>query len=220
MPVNHEKWLERKYDFWKRLWEDLEIGYLDEDLLPILIEFFLRPETYTLSSCSGRITLSDSSRPWSREETSIVFKKHEPISHDDILAVYRKPVVRNLWLNVVGPIIHVSAMSIREAAKVLQIARQAGFKHSGILSFNKIKGIIIELRTGVRFTQLLKTPKEEVVPETKIYVVVDIANKILMDGKKRLDLLLKVLREHRPERLDPVIINDLKKRRITPYSDY
>lgn len=213
MPVDKDLWRKRKYKFWHRLWEDLEIGYLDEDLLPILIEFFLRPHTYTISSCSGRITLSDSLRPWSREETGIVFKKHTAVSLEEVVDVYRKPVVRNLWLNVVGPIIHVSADSLSEAIRILRISRNAGFKHSGILSFNKTKGIIIELRTGVRFTQLLKTPSNTVVPEDKLPTVVELANKILNDGKKKLETLLETLRRNRPKELDELIINELRKRK-------
>lgn len=213
MPVDRDSWIKRKYLLWNKMWEDLEIGYLDEELLPILIEFFLRPGSYTLSSCSGRITLSDSTRPWSREETSIVYKKHEPVSLNDIISIYRKPVVRSLWLNVVGPIIHVSTANLREAIRVLKIARLAGFKHSGILSFNKVKGIIVELRTGVRFTQLLKTPSEAIVPEDKIATTITIANKILIEGKKKLSLLLKVLKENRPPKLDEKILEDLERRR-------
>ncbi len=212
--IDRGEWLTRKRKFWERLWEDLEIGYLDEDLLPILIEFNLRPHVYSLSSCSGRVVLSDSLKPWSREETNIVFKKHEPVSINEIAFVLKKPVTKRLWLIVSGPIIHVSTDSLSEAYRVLRIAREAGFKHSGVLSINKRKGVIVELQTGVRFSHLLATAREPITPLDKLGRVVEIANEILLDGKEVLKRLYSVLRSNRPGELDEYIVSSLKERNI------
>ncbi len=201
-------WRRFKRESWERLWSDLGIGYLDEDLLPILIEFFLRPKSFTMSSCSGRITVSDSTYPWSREETSIVYKKHGPVDPGEIMAVVEKPVVRRLWLNVVGPIIHVSAADMDEALSVLRIAREAGFKHSGILSINPVKGVLLELRTGVRMTQLLAVPDRKLYGSGELEVIVETANDVLMRGKERLRGLHRALRENRPGELDEEVASD------------
>ncbi len=203
-----EQWRLFKTRSWERLWEDLLIGYLDEDLLPVLIEFFARPRAYTLSSCSGRITLSDSTYPWSREETSIVFKKHGPVEPVEIEDVLRHPVVRRLWLNVVGPIIHVSARDMDEAWEILRIAREAGFKHSGLLSVHPAKGVMLELRTGVRMTQLLALPGKRLHGREELESVVAVANEILGVGKERLGRLLEALRSNRPGELDPLVVED------------
>ena len=48
---------------------------------------------------------------------------------------------------------------------MLKMAREAGMKHSGILSMSR-KGIIVELRTGVRLAILLKVGDEVVVELT------------------------------------------------------
>jgi len=212
MPVDIGSWRQYKNKLWARLWEDLEIGYLDEDILPVLIELFLRPLSFSISSCSGRITLSDSTMPWAREETSVIFKKHKPVRLDEILEIYDKPVVRNLWLVVAGPILHVSSATLREALTVLNIARSSGFKHSGILSFSTKKGIITELRTGIRLTQLLKTPDKTIVPKECLDKLIEQANMMLIEGKRKLDKLLQELRRNRPQELDEHIILDLRKR--------
>ena len=193
MIVDRELWRKEKEEAYKRLWEDLEIGYLDEDLLEILLEFFKRPESFTKSSCSGRITLLDGPLPWERRESTIIFKKHSPITVDEIESLLDQPVLYRLWLVATGPIIHVITLTGREARRILRIAGKAGFKHSGIMSISK-KGFIVELRTGIRLAALLKTPRGLVVSREGLKEAVRAANEALMKGKERLNRLLAELR--------------------------
>mgnify|MGYP000135472794 CR=1 FL=1 len=195
MPVNEKLWRKRREEAYKRLWEDLEIGYLDEDLLDILLEFFKRPESYTTSSCSGRIVVVDSRMPWERRDATIIFKKHAPISLDEIKGLLKQPVLYRLWLVASGPIIHVVTLTAKEALKVLRIAREAGFKHSGVMSASR-KGYLVELRTGIRLAVLLKTPNGLVVNEQGLNEAIKAVNEALIEGKKRLNRLLKALRRH------------------------
>lgn len=211
--VDTMKWRERKRAFWDRLWEDLEIGYLDEDLLPLLILLNLDANIYTMSSCSGRIVLSDSSFPWSREETSIVFKRHEPIKPIDIESILEKPVTRRLWLNVTGPIIHLSTNSLNYALEILRHARSAGYKHSGILSMSPEKGVVIELTTGIWFSQLLRTREAVITPRESLDELVGVANTILLKGKELLRRLFNTI-HNRSYTVDEEIQEDLGKRGV------
>ncbi len=195
MPVDVKLWRKRREEAYKRIWEDLEIGYLDEDLLDILLEFFKRPESYTTSSCSGRIVLVDSCMPWERRNATIIFKKHSSISLEEIRGLLNQPVLYRLWLIATGPIIHVVALTAREALRILRIAREAGFKHSGVLSVSR-KGYLVELRTGIRLAILLKTGSKVVVDEQGLQEAVRAVNEALSEGKKRLQRLLEVLRKH------------------------
>ena len=190
-------WRERKEKSWERLWEDLEIGYLDLDIVDILVELFLRPKSFTTSSCSGRIVLMDSEYPWAKEETMIIFKKHEPIDVREVLEAASKPIAERLWLSVQGPIIHVETLDIEEAFTVLEAARRAGFKHSGILASTK-KGILVELRTGIRVNIPLAEPDERLVRWDRLERIVDLANRALREAKERLDRLRAELRRIRP----------------------
>ncbi|MCD6428726.1 MAG: hypothetical protein J7L12_03820 [Desulfurococcales archaeon] len=193
MPgVDRELWLKRKEELRERLLSDLHIGYLDRDILDILLMFFERKESFTISSCSGRVVVVDAPLPWVRRESTVVFKKHEPIEVSELEDVLRQDAVHVLWLVVTGPIIHVSTASLREAVRVLRIAREAGMKHSGILSLSK-KGIVVELKTGVRVAVPLKQKSNLLVSSDKLSELVDIANKALIEGKKRLEKLREVL---------------------------
>ncbi len=202
MRVNREAWLKRREEFWRRLIEDEEIGYLDPDIKELLIEFFRDSKAYTLSSCSGRITLVDAPMPWVREPSSVVFKKHSRISLDEVLPVINGPVAWRLWLIVTGPIIHVSTIDIDEAINILGIARRAGFKHSGILAIGG-KGVIVELMTGVRMTTLIRDGEVYVIPndEEALRRLISVANEALMEGKSRLNRLLNELRNYLRSRM-------------------
>lgn len=191
--VDEVKWRARKREMLKRLREDLEIGYLDKDIVDVLLKLFGFDGLYTISSCSGRITLIDGDLPWRRKGSTIVFKKHQPVASEELLKYLEGPTSRRLWLVVTGPIIHASAISMKWANTLLRIARESGMKHSGILSINREKGIIVELRTGVRLASLLKTGGRPVVESAGIEDVVRAANEALLDGKDRLERLRKAL---------------------------
>ncbi|OYT48089.1 MAG: hypothetical protein B6U85_03425 [Desulfurococcales archaeon ex4484_42] len=188
MPVDMEYWRKWKEEMLSRLKRDIDVGYLDEDIKDILLKFFQNKHTFTISSCSGRITLIDGPQPWDRKNSTIVFKKHEPITSNEVKEMLTQRVLHKLWLVVTGPIIHVCTDSIKEALKVLKLAREAGMKHSGILSMSK-RGIIVELRTGVRLAILLKIKDEIVIDENKLHLIVRAANEALLEGKERLNRL-------------------------------
>lgn len=212
--IDHDKWRFFKQRFWNRIWSDLEIGYLDEDLLPILIRLNMDQHIYTMSSCSGRIVLSDSTYPWSREETSVIFKKHGLISVDELLNIINKPIARRLWINVSGPIIHLSLEKPSYVREILRLAREAGLKHSGLLSINRYKGFIIELMSGVKMTQLLKTRAGLLISIDSIEQLVEVVNETYMEGRKILIRLYRAVDKEIPYTKDREILADLCKRNI------
>jgi len=183
-------WVEEKERFYRRMLEDIEIGYMDEDIVPLLKLFFKLPYAFTKSSCSGRITAVDAVFPWSRDGT-IVFKVHRPITEEEFVRILSKPVMHRLWLNVQGPIIHVVAKDLEAAKRILELARKAGFKHSGVLVLDKHP--LVELTTGVRANLLLKVRDKVVVKQ--VPEVVEAVNEVLMEGKRRLKRLEEVLEE-------------------------
>lgn len=214
MIIDISKWRKRKYEFWNRLWEDLEIGYLDEDLLPLLVELNLRPYIYTLSSCSGRIVAVDSIKPWAREKTNVIYKKHYPIEARELIDIIEKPFVHRIWLIVSGPILHISLNSLKSAIDLLRLSRKAGFKHSGILSINRVKGVILELLTGIKMIHLLKDPNGYQISIDEVPSLTRVANELLLDGKKVLNKLYQVLRDNRPKEIDSQVLEDLSKRQL------
>jgi len=193
MPgVDRKLWLKRKEELRERLLADLHIGYLDSDILDVLLMFFERRESFTISSCSGRVVVVDAPLPWVRRESTVIFKKHEPVEVDELEEVLKQSAVHTLWLVVTGPIIHVSVASLREAVTILRIAREAGMKHSGILSLSR-KGIVVELKTGVRIAVPLKRGDTILVCVEKLRELTELTNNALLEGKKKLEKLRDAL---------------------------
>jgi len=114
--------------------------------------------------------------PWKKKGARIIFKNHFKIEREDIEKAISDQ--GRLWLVVQGPILHVYSKDLEEAFKVLEIARNAGFKHSGVLVRNEI-GYLEELRTGVKVTQLLYRG-------INVELMCEIANEVLNKGKERL----------------------------------
>jgi tRNA wybutosine-synthesizing protein 3 len=190
--VDASLWLRRKEEFRKRLMHDLDIGYLDRDILDVLQKIFDFPEYFTLSSCSGRISLVDALMPWERDESTVIFKKHSPITVEELRHLMGQRAVRTMWLTVTGPIIHVSSRSLSDALRIIEVARKAGMKHSGIISSGR-KGVVAELVSGVYISVPLKTGDEVLIADRFIPLLVSLANKALLAGKRRLNRLRTVL---------------------------
>ena len=189
--MDRSLWAREKEARYARMLEDLDVGYLDPDIYHVLMAIFERPEAFPVSSCSGRITVVDAPMPWHRKGSTVVFKKHSTIEESEVSSVIlpNSPLSR-LWLVATGPILHVSTLTLREALAMLRIAREAGMKHSGILSISR-RGIYLELKTGVRLTILLRAGSYTI---ENLGEVVRAANEALLEGKDRLARLYKLLR--------------------------
>ena len=200
-------WYTYKQKAWERILRDKEIGYLDPDIFDVLEVFFKRKDTYTQSSCSGRITIVDAELPWERRNSSVIYKNHLRMSIDDFIETINKGKVWNLWLVVQGPIFHVYSRTQEEAWKILKIARSVGFKHSGILTINE-KGVLVELRTGVKMVHLLK----QNYTEEEMVNLVDIANKVLLKGKDKLHKIKNAI-ESSLDSNDPMELRENSERK-------
>ncbi|MGC9210128.1 MAG: tRNA(Phe) 7-((3-amino-3-carboxypropyl)-4-demethylwyosine(37)-N(4))-methyltransferase [Acidilobus sp.] len=176
-------------DFRRVLLEERLVGYLDPGaeryLIPIN-EAGIR----TSSSCTGRATLVEGEWHWLRDEARIVFKTHSEVSTADIARFLSGPF-ENLWLKVTGPILHVRLPELGCAARVLQAAREAGFKHSGVISLGK--EVVVELLSAVQITIPLKINGVYVVDPRSLGQVVDMTNRALRNGWARLERLSQLL---------------------------
>ena len=188
--VNDSEWIRFKEEARARLLRDREIGYLDPDIWDLLEAFMGREKTFTYSSCSGRITVIDSFYPWSRKDSSVIYKNHLMLPSDELLRIIERKHMRRLWLIVQGPILHAYTKDYEEACTILKTAREVGFKHSGILVENR-KGVLVELRTGIRMVHLLKDRVSPTLEEME--EIVKVANEILAKGKEKKDQLREAI---------------------------
>jgi len=171
----------RKRAFVERLEREALQGRVDEDILPLLRLLNTHPRIYTTSSCSGRIMVAEAVRPSFSKGRGFrpVAKWHHPVPPDLVREVVSN--VEYAWLMVRGAILHVAAADAKTAYKIVEIGRETGHKHSGIIAMNRA-GIFVEILGEER----LDIPIKRGSPIADIDAAVDLANKTLILAKLRL----------------------------------
>jgi len=194
--VRRELWEEWRAEAFKRFKEDILIGYADEDIVDLIEEVFRSPHCFTTSSCSGRITAIDAPYPWLREGSEVLFKKHSPMTPDELATLINTPVLTRLWIVVSGPILHVVTDSVDEALKLLKTVRAEGFKHSGVISMSS-SGVVVEVISGVWLSLLIRDRNALLIKTSSLTYLNNLINQALGDAKKRLARLKKLFFEKR-----------------------
>ncbi|AFH42952.1 hypothetical protein IOK49_05325 [Fervidicoccus fontis] len=191
-------WKNKKTMFIKRIESDREIGYLDPGIDETLSLINKREKSYTTSSCSGRISIVDTDYLWKRNELPLIFKKHSEVSSEELISIFKKEPMNTFWLIVSGPILHVRTLDIEEALFILNAGREAGFKHSGIMSYSE-DGYLVELISGTQFNFPIKNKNGYLINIEKIDYIAKLANSALVDGRRKLEKLNQFLKEKENE---------------------
>ena len=108
---------------------------------------------YTTSSCSGRVVIIHIGKK--KNEHKWLYISHSKITkkeYDKIEKIYTqiwkdKNLLKTCWIRFEPAIIHVSCETIDDAQKILDLARNTGFKLSGIIS---VKKNVVEIRASER----------------------------------------------------------------------
>jgi len=191
--------LARKKD-WSRIKEEAQratgterdIGYLDPGIGGILEEINRIPLVATTSSCLGRIALVEGRWHWERDEGArIVYKTHGALRVEDVLIALSRGY-DYLWLKATGPILHLRTPSLDCALHILGLARESGFKHSGIISGSDA-GFVVELIAATQlYTPLVLDGRRIVrLDWESLSRLVEAANSTVSEGRRRLQALVK-----------------------------
>ncbi|WP_069808095.1 tRNA(Phe) 7-((3-amino-3-carboxypropyl)-4-demethylwyosine(37)-N(4))-methyltransferase [Vulcanisaeta thermophila] len=186
----------RKRVFLDRLSREASEGRVDFDIEDFLREFNEKlSDYYTTSSCSGRIALASAPRlSYSKGPGLFKFliKWHRPVTYGEVQGALRGFDYGDVWLLVRAPIIHFMSRDLDGALKILRLAREAGFKHSGIYSVMH-DGVVVEVQGEDRFEVPLIINGRPNFTEDGFRRVVDVANETLMFGKLRLAHLIRLI---------------------------
>ena len=173
-------------DIERVLYEERVIGYLDPGAEAFLRRLNSREKLWTTSSCIGRIAVVEGRFHWERGDARIVFKTHDPLSLEELLRVLSRPFP-DLWLKASGPIIHFQAPSLDCALSLLEAARRAGFKHSGVISGGEV--YTVEVVAPTRIDAPLRIAWRNLHTIDGLSLLVEKANEALMEGRRRLERL-------------------------------
>lgn len=186
----------RKSIFVKRLIEEGNQHRVDFDIYDFLLTFNKSlNDYYTTSSCSGRIALAKAPRLSYSKGSGLfkfVAKWHRPVTYSEIINVINEVGDGDVWLLVRAPIMHFVARDLNGALRILRIAREAGFKHSGIYSVTH-DGVVVEVQGEDRFEVPIVINGRLIVPTEELRRIVDVANETLIFGKFRLAHLIRLI---------------------------
>lgn len=172
----------RKRAFVERLEREALQERVDGDILPLLRLLNTHPDIYTTSSCSGRIMVAEAVRPSYSKGRGFrpVAKWHHPVPAELVAEAVAE--VDNAWLMVRGAILHLAAADAKTAYRLVEIGRETGHKHSGIIAMNR-GGIFVEILGEERLDIPLKRGGVLI---SDVDAAVDVANKTLVLAKLRL----------------------------------
>lgn len=154
------------------------IGSWDEPIRNLCEKINAKDSYYTLSSCSGRIVLIKNLEK--KQPGMFVFRSHEKTSFGELMKAISSAASKKetLIFKQEPVILHVCCASLEDSEKLLNNARESGWKNSGIMSAQG--RIVLELRS----TEYLALP---IMLAGKILVNEEFIKILLKESNKRLE---------------------------------
>lgn len=157
------------------------IGGWDKRIKKLCDKINKSPFYYTTSSCSGRVVVIIDQEK--KAKGLFEFVSHDRVDSDKFWKYLPKEQAKlNLKFKQEPPIIHISCRTFYDANNLLEKARKAGWKKSGILSYSKKDRIIVELNGSCKMEFPLMKKGELLVDDNFLKVVIKRSNENLKKG--------------------------------------
>lgn len=167
----------------------LKRGEVDSLLIPMIRYLNSLEDYYTTSSCAGRISVFHD--VGAKRDDDWLGKWHREIEFDDIKSALEKiPKNGIVWFIYEPAIFHVISRNLEDAIKIVNLARNSGFKKVGILSC-KPERYLTEICSTERIDAPLAENRILLVDEEYIRYLVKLGNEKFQKGQKRLKRLEK-----------------------------
>ncbi|MEM4318624.1 MAG: tRNA wybutosine-synthesizing 3 family protein [Candidatus Pacearchaeota archaeon] len=168
---------------------------IDKAIMPLVNLINKSKFFYTTSSCSGRVILMKESGK--KQPNAILFSSHEKLNEKIIIEQLKKIESENknaipIYFKYEPPILHVITFDSDYAAKLVETARQSGFKKSGFY-YGKRQFPIIEIR-GSEEIILPIFLKVSLIDKKYIKILVKETNKKIWQSRQKLERLMKNLK--------------------------
>jgi len=116
-----------------------------------------------------------------------LLKSHSPISVNDLVEALEKADCKHLWAKSSHPLLDISVKDLDKALDIVDHARRAGFKYSGVQRSHCCYRVIIRGNDNLHFP-LFKGEDLK-----RLARVVSELNRFLLEGKVRLARLMSSL---------------------------
>jgi len=176
---------------------------VDKDIIPFCDFINSLENFYTSSSCAGRIVILKSTGK--KKPQSFIKKWHHEVSFEEAKDVFEKYLLLeninkhqdHIWLKQEGAIFHIVSRSLKDAEKIVVLARNLGWKRTGIQVIKKNR-IILEIISTERMDVPLINKGKKLVKNWEEYLIylVDLANKKHIKARKQMTQLEKKIRNN------------------------
>lgn len=167
-------------------------GSMDIKIKSLVEKINSLDDFFTTSSCSGRILISAIPESNKKNDVQYLFCSHEKTNFRKIKTSIKKLPNEEVWLRVEPAILHIACKNIEKGSKLLNLARDIGFRRSGIISIGKSK-IILEIVSTEKIEALLGKNKELLIGEKYLNILIKEGNKKLEKTWKKINRLEKCL---------------------------
>lgn len=167
------------------------IGSFDEKIAGLCEKINKLDNYYTLSSCSGRIVIIKDKVE--KEPGMFVLRNHSKVGVGDLKkALETYSGKDNLIFKMEPCILHVACRSLEDAEFMLNLARQCGWKNSGVMSFADSR-IVLEMRSTESFALPIFEKGKILVDNKYLEILAAESNKKIEKTWGKIDFLEKKL---------------------------
>lgn len=170
-----------------------ESGEVDREIIELLDFLNSLPNLYTTSSCAGRIMLLQEFGI-KKKDHKIKAKWHSPVKWEEFLKALEEINEGLIWLKQEPFILHVVGKTLEDVQKILKIALETGFKHSGIFVFEEER-YILEINGTQTLSLPVKKANKLLIPLDYLKFVFELAIKKLERNREARERFFEMLKK-------------------------
>jgi len=189
--MNKKEYLDAKESALKSLEDAYSKQKVDKEISQILESINKIEGFYTSSSCAGRIVLLEIPQIGDKRGATFLGIWHRTIESKELTAAATKATVGLLWLLAQAPILHVGALTLELADKMVKTAISCGFKNSAVKSTGK--RIVIEICSTERLDAPIGRDGTLFCKEEYLSLLVEISNEVIERSRKKIGRFVKKL---------------------------
>jgi tRNA wybutosine-synthesizing protein 3 len=171
-------------------------GHVDKKILPLIKKINSKKDYYTTSSCSGRIVLIKGKEK--KQEGLYLFKSHERISSRELKEEMQKAAKEYhglIYSKMESCIMHIACSSLERAQSIVNKAKLAGWKNSGIIATESNRDrIVCEIASTERIALPIINKGKILVSDNFLKLLASESNKKLARTWEKIKKLEKIIK--------------------------
>jgi len=169
-------------------------GSIDIKIKSLVDKINSLDDFFTTSSCSGRIILLVRHSSGRKDKSGWIFTSHKKASFEEMKKYLINLPTDDVWFKMEAAILHVACKDIEKAKKFLNLARDTGFRRSGIISLGKNR-ISMELISTENIDTIVGRGGKLLIDDSYLKELIKEGNKKLEKSWEKIKKLLSKINE-------------------------